>query len=216
MASFHNVRLSRRVLVNARGGPSFKTSIVETASGDEFRNVEWSKTRGKWEIAYTDDIDVINEIVAFFYARQGRAYGFRFRDWADYRVDCDFAAGDGTLKVFQAAKVYISGDYSFNRPLTRLVSPVKVYQSPKTGVDGLGNPTYGPRAVVASGVTVDVDKGTVTFDTAPADGDLIGVACEFDVPVRFDVDELPTTMISQTLVSLDSVPIIEIRNRSPA
>lgn len=212
--SFHNVRLSKRVLVNARGGPGFKTNIVETASGDEYRNVEWSKTRGKWEIAYTDDIDVIREIMAFFYARRGRAYGFRFRDWSDYHVDGEFAAGDGTVTVFQAAKVYVSGAYSFSRPLTRLVAPVTVYRTPKTGTDGGGNPTYGDRAVVASGVTVDVDKGTVTFAAAPADGDLIGIACEFDVPVRFDVDELSTTMISQDLVSLDSVPIIEIRDRS--
>lgn len=196
MASFHNVRLSRRVLVNARGGPSFKTSIVETRSGDEFRNIEWSKTRGKWEIAYTDDIDVINEIVAFFYARQGRAYGFRFRDWADYRVDCDFAAGNGTTTVFQAAKVYASGGAAFTRPLTRLVAPVTITvdRAPATP-------------------TVDVDTGKITFAVAPALGAVLHIACEFDVPVRFDTDELPTTMISQNLVSLDSVPIIEIRDR---
>lgn len=214
--SFHNVRLSTRIEVEAQGGPGFKTTIIETASGDEFRNVNWSRQRGRWTVGYTDDKDKIDEIVAFFQVRRGKAYGFRFRDWSDYKVDNDFATGDGTTAVFQAAKIYASGNYSFTRPLTRLVAPVTVYKTPKTGDDGLGNPTYGPRAVVASGVTVDIDRGTLTFNSAPAAGDLIGLACEFDVPVRFDVDDLPLTMIQQDFASVQGVPIIEIRDRNPA
>lgn len=196
MASFHNVRLSDRVLVGATGGPGFKTSIVETASGDEFRNIQWSRQRGHWNIGYTDDHAKIKEIVSFFHARRGRAYGFRFKDWSDYQVDCDFAAGDGETTEFQALKVYGEASYAFRRPLTRLVAPVTVT------VDG-----------VPAGPAIDVDTGKIVFGVAPADGAVLHIKCEFDVPVRFDIDDLSTTMITKGLSSLDSVPVIEIRDR---
>lgn len=193
---FRNVRLSPRVEVNFKGGPGFKTSIVEASSGDEQRNIQWSKQRGKWTIDYTDNHAVITELIAFFQVMRGRAYGFRFKDWSDYKVDCDFAVGDGTTTVFQAAKVYAAGTYTFARTLTRLVGPIAVT------MDG-----------VPAVSTVDLDRGTVTFATAPPEGIVLHLTGEFDVPVRFDIDELPINMITQDLSSLESVPIVEIRDR---
>lgn len=197
--SFHNVRLSDRVEADAQGGPGFKTTVTETASGDEFRNVEWSRTRGKWTISYTHEHWRNQEIIAFFYARRGRAYGFRFRDWSDYKVDNVFAKGDGIVTEFQAAKIYEPGQYAFSRRLSRLVAPVVITVN--------GTP-------VTTGVVADLNTGKVSFSIAPADGDEIGITCEFDVPVRFDDDELPASMITQDISSMESIPIIEIRDKA--
>lgn len=194
--TFRNVRLSTRVEVNFKGGPGFSTSIAEAASGDEQRNIQWSKQRGKWTIDYTDDHAIITELIAFFQVMRGRAYGFRFKDWSDYKVANAFAVGDGATKVFQAAKVYKAGTYTFSRTLTRLVGPAIVK------VNGF---------VVAA--SVNLDNGQITFAAAPGIGDVISIECEFDVPVRFDIDDLPINMITQDLSSLESIPIIEIRDR---
>ena len=197
MDSFHNVRLSKRIETGVSGGPGFKTSIIETSSGDEYRNVEWSRVRGRWTIAYTNDHRDNQEITAFFYARRGRAYGFRFRDWSDYHVDNVFAVGDGTTTEFQAAKVYEPGPYAFWRPLTRLVAPVVI------SIDGVSN----------GDAVVDINTGKVNFPLAPDAGAQISIKCQFDVPVRFDIDDLPVLMVTQDLSQIQGVPIIEIRDR---
>ena len=194
--TFRNVRLSPRVEVNFRGGPGFSTTITEAASGDEQRNINWTKQRGRWEISYTDDHNVIEELMAFFQVMRGRAYGFRFKDWSDYKVASVFALGDGTTKEFQAAKIYRAGEYSFARTLTRLTGPQVIK------VNGFVTPA-----------TVDLNTGKVTFSTAPAEGLPISIEGEFDVPVRFDIDEWPGDMITQNLSSVGPIPIIEIRDR---
>lgn len=139
---------------------------------------------------------MIEELIAFFQVMRGRAYGFRFKDWSDYQVANSFAAGDGTTTVFQAAKIYQAGTYTFSRTLTRLVGPAVVK------VNGF-----------VAEASVNLDNGQITFSQAPVADTVISIECEFDVPVRFDVDDLQVTMITRDLSSLESVPIVEIRDR---
>lgn len=202
--SFRNVRLSTRVETGAQGGPGFKTTIIETASGAEFRNIAWSRQRGRWDVGYTDDHKKIQELIAFFQVMRGRAYGFRFRDWSDYHVDNVFAVGDGATKVFQAAKVYKVGTYAHSRVLTRLVAPVDV-----TVV--MPEPEEEEPPYVVPGHTTDIETGKITFSAALPIGATVAIKCQFDVPVRFDIDDLPVTMITQTVSRLDSVPLVERR-----
>jgi uncharacterized protein (TIGR02217 family) len=53
-------------------------------------------------------------------------------------------------------------------------------------------------------------SGLVTFVTAPAAGAQLVWSGEFDVPVRFDSDTLPTVMNEADLVSVRSIPIKEV------
>lgn len=199
--SFKNVRISTRVELGAQGGPGFKTTIIETSSGDEYRNIDWSRQRGRWEIGYTDNMEIIEEIIAFFQVMRGRAYGFRFRDWSDYKVDNVIAVGDGETKEFQAAKVYqVDESAQFIRPLTRLDGATVVL------IDD--NDTE-----VAATPMIDENTGKITFSVAPPTGYKVKLKGQFDVPVRFDTDELPVTMLTQNVARIESVPIIEIRDR---
>lgn len=199
--SFKNVRISTRVELGAQGGPGFKTTIIETSSGDEYRNIDWSRQRGRWEIGYTDNMEIIEEIIAFFQVMRGRAYGFRFRDWSDYKVDNVIAVGDGETKEFQAAKVYqVDESAQFIRPLTRLDGATVVLSD--------DNDTE-----VAATPMIDENTGKITFSVAPPTGYKVKLKGQFDVPVRFDTDELPVTMLTQNVARIESVPIIEIRDR---
>jgi uncharacterized protein (TIGR02217 family) len=80
MSGFHEVRFPDNIAYGATGGPEFSTTVVATGSGHEKRNVNWSEARGRWDVASGLKKQVqIDELIAFFRARRGKAYGFRFR-----------------------------------------------------------------------------------------------------------------------------------------
>ena len=84
--AFHVVRFPDNISRGARGGPERRTQVVELASGDEERNASWLNSRRRYDVAYgIRRADDLAAVVAFFEARNGRLYGFRYKDWADYK-----------------------------------------------------------------------------------------------------------------------------------
>ena len=59
--------------------------------------------------------------------------------------------------------------------------------------------------------TVDVLTGLVTFVSAPGNGTLITAGFEFDVPVRFDIDQVEISLSSFRAGEAPNVPVIEVR-----
>ena len=57
-------------------------------------------------------------------------------------------------------------------------------------------------------------SGVVTFTTAPAAGKVLAWSGEFDVPVRFDTDQLPVVLNEADLASVRSIPIKEVIGES--
>lgn len=202
---FHDVRLPINIEKGVKGGPGFNTTILELSSGFEKRNINWQRTRGRWDISYGIDSKEDNEaVLAFFYARQGRAHSFRFKDWTDFEIGVDatdtpqvIATANGVLVDFQITRRYVSGAFTFAREVTRLVAGTT-----RVFVDA---------AEQMSGVTVDDDTGVITFDVAPLDLEVISVICEFDVPVRFDSDQLDLTGIRDTVYDIPGLDILEMR-----
>ena len=84
--AFHEIRFPDNISRGARGGPERRTQIVELASGDEERNASWANSRRRYDVAYgIRRADDLAAVVAFFEARNGRLFGFRYKDWADYK-----------------------------------------------------------------------------------------------------------------------------------
>ena len=206
--AFHEVRFPDNISRGARGGPERRTQIVELASGDEERNASWASSRRRYDVSYgirrADDLAVV---VAFFEARNGRFYGFRFKDWADHRsclpsqvissTDQQIGVGDGMTTSFQLAKRYASGGQSWARSITKPVAGTV-----QIALNGVSQ---------GSGWSIDVETGVVTFDAAPSDGIAITAGFEFDVPVRFDSDALDVTLDIERLGSITTIPLLEIR-----
>ncbi|MFC3119874.1 DUF2460 domain-containing protein [Jhaorihella thermophila] len=206
--AFHEVRFPDNISRGARGGPERRTQIVELASGDEERNASWANSRRRYDVAYgIRRADDLAAVVEFFEARNGRLYGFRFKDWADYKsclpsqtpsaTDQAIGTGDGTTTAFQLVKRYTSGGQTWVRTITK-----PVVGSVTVAVDGVEQ---------AGGWSVDTTTGLVTFTTAPASGATITAGFEFDVPVRFDTDTLDVTLDLERLGSITSIPLLEIR-----
>ena len=206
--AFHEVRFPDNISRGARGGPERRTPGVELASGDEERNASWANSRRRYDVAYgIRRADDLAAVVAFFEARNGRLYGFRFKDWADYKsslpsqavapTDQQIGTGTGALKTFLLSKRYTSGEQTWVRSIAKPVTgTVRV---------ALG------MVEQMSGWTVDATTGVVTFTTAPGSGVIIRAGFEFDVPVRFDTDTLDVTLDIERLGSITSISLLEIR-----
>lgn len=206
--AFHEVRFPDDISRGARGGPERRTRIVELASGDEERNSPWADSRRRYDAAYgIRRADDLAAVVAFFEARYGRLYGFRWKDWSDYKsclpsaspsaTDQIIGEGDGSTTQFQLVKVYASGAQSYSR---RIVKPVA--GTVLLALDGIAQ---------GSGWSVDPATGVVSFAAAPGNGVIVTAGFEFDVPVRFDTDRLDVTLDIGRMGSIASIPLIEIR-----
>ncbi|PFH12964.1 DUF2460 domain-containing protein [Burkholderia sp. JKS000303] len=85
----------------ARGGVCFSTTIAETTSGREQRNILWKFGRGSWDLQNcfrtgdgVQDAYSVQTLRNFFRIVKGQAYGFRFRDFTDYMDE-----GQGLLGI---------------------------------------------------------------------------------------------------------------------
>ena len=77
--AFHEVQFPVNIGRGARGGPKRKTQVVTLASGDEERNASWANSRRRYDVSYgLRRADDLAQVVAFFEARNGMLYGFRF------------------------------------------------------------------------------------------------------------------------------------------
>ena len=126
------------------------------------------------------------------------AYGFRFKDWTDYRARGQaIGTGDGATKAFQLVKSYVSGAGSETRTITKPVQGTVV--------------PYLAGIKQTSGWSVNTTTGVLTFLTAPAQGIAVTADFEFDVPVRFDTDSMAVTIEQIDLHQWSDIPVIEIR-----
>lgn len=206
--AFDEVQFPTNISRNARGGPRRKTQIAALANGDEERNASWLNSRRAYDVAYgVRNADALATVVAFFEARNGMLYGFRFKDWADYKSSAPSVAvaatnqpigtGTGAQTTFQLVKNYTSGARTYGRAITKPVAgTVKIALS---GVE------------VFTGWTVNTTTGIVTFTVAPGVAVPVTAGFEFDTPVRFDSDMMDVALDFERLGSISSIPLIEVR-----
>lgn len=197
--TFHEVQFPPDIAYGATGGPEYLTSVVSMASGYEQRNANWSAARLKWNVASGLKHQAqLNTLIAFFRARKGKVYGFRFKDWTDYKATAQvLGAGDGATKAFQLVKSYTSGAGNETRTITKPVLG--------TVVPYLGSVKQ------TSGWSINTATGVLTFSIAPAQGVAVTADFEFDVPVRFDTDSMAVSIEQFDLHQWSDIPVIEIR-----
>jgi uncharacterized protein (TIGR02217 family) len=211
--AFHDVQFPVTIGRGARGGPSWKTTVVTLGSGAEERNASWAHARRTYDISYgVRSADDLAEVVGFFDARLGRLYGFRFKDWLDYKSclpsatvapdDQVLGDGDGVVRSFRLRKRYGTDALGVWRTIRRPVTGTV-----RVALDGVE---------AMSGWTVNTATGIVSFTVAPSMGVEVTAGFEFDVPVRFDLDQLDVTLTISRLGSIPSIPLVELRETDAA
>jgi len=206
--AFDEIRFPTNISYRSSGGPEFKTNVVELGSGHEVRDQKWEIARHRYDVAKgvrtRTDLD---RLLDFFYARAGKARGFRYKDWGDFQATTEnIGTGDGSETEFQLRKQYSSGAITYNREIQKVViGSLTVY------VDGIEQ-TEG----VGDDYTCDYSTGLVTFNAGSEPGNTLPVTAtfQFDVPVRFDVDYLPITLEGLGAGEASGATVIEIKPTS--
>lgn len=204
--NFHEIAFPLAIAFHSTGGPVRKTEVVTLGSGYEERNAVWAGSRRSFDVG--SGVKTLNDlamVLAFFEARRGRLYGFRFQDFTDCKsctpaaaispLDQGIATGDGVTKVFALTKTYASGVGSWTRTIQKPVAG-----SVRMAVGGSENHAFG----------CDTATGLVTFTTAPPSGAAITAGFQFDTPVRFDTDSLSINLATFSAGEIPSIPLIEV------
>lgn len=208
--NFHEVRFPAALSVGSSGGPERRTEIVTLSNGAEERNSPWQHSRRRYDAGLgVRSLDDLAEVIAFFEARHGQLYGFRWKDWTDFKsctpsaavsaFDQEIGRGDGEAKAFVLSKAYASGAQAYRRPVAKPVEGTV-----RVAVAG---------TILRSGAdyTVDHETGRVRLNVAPAAGVRVSAGFEFDVPVRFDTDRIAASLSGFAAGEIPSVPVVEVR-----
>lgn len=208
--NFHEIRFPPGLSFGASGGPERRTEIVTLSNGFEERNSPWAHSRRRYDAGTgLRSMDDMAKLIAFFEARRAKLYGFRWKDWSDFKscppsqdagpMDQELGRGDGINRAFQLVKTYVSGDQSYVRPIRKPVKgSVRVALAADPKVETLE-------------FEVNIESGLITFNTAPDAGVRVTAGFEFDVPVRFDTDRIETTISTFNAGEVPSIPVIEVR-----
>src|SRR5690554_6705718 len=185
--SFIEARLLDCVRYGTRYGSSFKTDIKTIGSGHERRLSRWMQELGSFTLIYSNlKPSDRAKVMDAFRACKGMAYGFRLKDWSDYKaVDEVIGIGTGSPQELQLTVWATFGGQDYSRNITKPVAgTVKVFS------DGVEVPS-----------TVDTTTGIVSFTAV--DGEPVSWSGEFDKPVRFDSDRIQWSMDNRASTNED-------------
>lgn len=209
--AFHEVRFPVEIGIRSRGGPERRTEIVTLGSGREERNARWAHSRRRYDAGFgVRSMAALSGVIAFFEERRGRLHGFRFKDRLDFQscapgaantpLDQSLGTGDGVRNVFQLAKTYGQTHAPYTRAIRKPVAGSVV-----VAVAGIAK-------IAGTDFTCDVTTGLVTFlpGKIPGTGAVVTAGFAFDVPVRFDTDQLEIDLASFDAGDVPSIPLIEI------
>jgi uncharacterized protein (TIGR02217 family) len=209
--AFHEVRFPVSVARGARGGPVRKTDVVTLASGREHRNSRWAHSLRRYDAGYgVKTLDELAGVIAFFEERRGKLTGFRWRDRLDCRssspsrapapADQVLGTGDGSRSAFPLVKRYGATHAPYLRPITKPVAGTV-----RIAVGGV-------EKVEGTSFSCDTSTGLVTFlpGHVPPVGASVTAGFEFDVPVRFDTDEIEVDLSAFDAGDIPKIPLIEI------
>lgn len=174
----------------ASGGAGFQTDVIVVNSGFEQRNANWADARCAFDVSHgVKTQEQLNALISFFRVMKGKANSFRFKDWTDFIVTTSegiFATIDATH--FQMYKLYTTSGNAHERKITKPVS-------------GTVTVTGG------TAISINYTTGIVTVSS----GTPTAWAGEFDVPCRFDTDQMKATIDQYSIYSWGNIPVVEVR-----
>jgi uncharacterized protein (TIGR02217 family) len=194
MAFLESPRFPDDISYGATGGPIWKTEVVQTAGGREYRISYWAQALRHYDVAHAARIATLYSVLrAYFHSVQGKFNAFRFRDWSDYAA----ASSEGsfallTATTFQMYRTYTTGTLTHQR----------IIQKPTSGTITITGGTS---------PTIDYTTGIVTV----SGGTPTAWAGEYDVPCRFDADDAQWEILESTsmnrVIGWRGIGISEVR-----
>lgn len=198
MSFFESPRFPDCIAKGSVGGPRWLSDVIQVQSGYEQRNLRWQDAMHSYDVSMgVRSIGDMEKLVDFFHGARGRINSFRFKDYSDYAGANEYlGTGDAIDVDYQLTKTY----QIFGQPWTREIKK-PVAGSVTVALDSIPQPT---------GWTLDTTNGIVTFATPPGAGVIVSADYQFDVPCRFEQDNIRLTMETPQIAASD-VTIVEVR-----
>jgi len=197
MSGFDEIRLPELEAYGSTRKVIYSTSVYENDTFVEHRVSKSPKGRRKYTISKENlSNEEVLTLENFFIARKGSAYGFRYKDWADYKAtDEPLVNGGGT--TIQLIKTY--GD-SIREEVRKIIKPVSGSVTlKKEGVAWASSGNW----------SLDTTTGIITMNTSHP-GDEITWSGEFDTPVRYVGDEFNAQWESLMIFNCDNIELLEL------
>jgi len=210
---FVDILFPPRIAMGAQRKTRWRTTIVQTQSGREFSNQEWSRAQHTYDVGFAvrtaTDYDAI---VQHFHSVRARAMSFPLQDKLDFQCTADrglVVNAGGSPTELSLAKKYGAGAYAYNRAITRpVVATLTVYRL-----------RSGATTNITASTTVSATTGAVVIAGGVfLPGDVLSWSGRFLVPCRYDTDELPALIVDrrvgeggEMLVRCDGISIVEVR-----
>ncbi|AKQ75860.1 glycoside hydrolase [Roseobacter phage RDJL Phi 2] len=190
----------------ATARPRRVVDVVTLRSGHEQRNTIWANSRRTYDVSLgLRELEDVYDLIEFWEARRGRLRGFRFKDWADFTSvgpnttpsNADQAMASITSTTYQLQKVYSPASNPWTRTIYKPVNGTVLIR------DNTGSLTEGVDW------TMDYTTGIATFGSAPTGTPTAGF--EYDVPVRFEAEELEVNVALFDVGSVPAINLVEVR-----
>lgn len=176
--------------------PIYRVTVIETSGGHERRNRHWQRPLHRYTASTVRADAEIAELLNFYHAVGGRAYGFRFFDWVDFKscgADDEPAATDqllvldsGSDGTYQMVKDYTAGILTQRRDIYKPIAGTIMVAD--NGVEKTEGVDW----------TLDETTGLISIEFVPAG--VLTWGGQFHVPVRFD-SELPVEITNRNVQS---------------
>lgn len=201
MNDFHNVHFPSRLKFNVSGSPEMRVDVTRLSSGHERRNARWSAPLRRYLISVGQrPLDEIMVLTSFFETRSGPLHGFLFRDPFEHKTASygqPISADDTQIGVGDGSATRMNLILANGRQVTH---PIE--ESLRVAVDG---------TEIFAGFTFDQTTKELVFDHAPAVGAVITAGFEFDVPVRFENEQLIATRTINNAGEISDITLLELR-----
>ena len=176
----------------------YNTIINKSKNGNELRIPNYDYPLLSYNVI--NDIKTkkeLEDIINFFKLVKGRAYGFKFKDWLDYKViNQNIAVADGEQKDFQLIKTYNINNKLQTRKITK-PKQVNIFTNNQD---------------ITTNISINYENGIITFNTPPEKDTIISASFEFYVPVRFDNDKIEIVMKNEKVGEIKDLKIVELLN----
>jgi uncharacterized protein (TIGR02217 family) len=200
IGSFIEKRFPEDIGAGSLSCTEYWTDVAIMHNAYEQRNINWLQPRMRFQIARgLKDQGQIEQLISFFRICRGRAIGFRFKDWSDYRAENQILAiGDGKKQAFQLIKTYRIGEINEKRFIRKpIASSIQVF------ID--------KRPLSLKEFEINTSNGMLNLAQPLPVKSTLSANFEFDVPARFDSDMLPLSIEGEEVYLAGEIAIIEIK-----
>ncbi len=211
MAEFLEQRIAGGISYGSSYSDAYAVKISTTAAGSEYRQLVHPYPVRRFRLIFRETLaGAWGDVLNLYHRAYGRYAGFRAQAFDDFTTRADGRSAptkdDQVLSYVSAGVYQLRKYYGLDAAGLSIGRPSRVIYKPVTGTTIVAK----NGTLISSGVTVDTTTGRVTISPAPSyPADVITGGCEFDIPVRFDMD-ISVDQAAPDIRMLDGVELVEL------